>query len=95
MSADEQIFGLFLPALAAQRPEPMVVLRDVPRPRRGRPRGVDVLDLRGHVEALGGVGQAARTLGVERRTVQRWLARTSRPSAEMAERIARLGKGTG
>lgn len=96
MSADDpEIFGALDLSRFAAPAEPKFVLRDVPRPKRGRHRGVDVLGLRGHVEALGGVSATARTLGVTRRTVQLWLARTSRPSAEMAERIVALGKGTG
>lgn len=94
-----EIYGAFDPGpleplqpsgpLEPLKPWPLRPRMDV---RRGRPRGVTLPSLRTHVDVAGGVSSTAHKLGVARRTVQRWLAGVSRPSAEMAARLQGLAQ---
>ena len=61
----------------------------------GRPKGVDVADMGALVDALGGRAATARALGVDVRSVFRWLSKERRPPPEVLKRLVELAAASG
>lgn len=65
-----------------------VRIEDAPE---GRPRGVEIRDVAQLVERAGGCSSVARGIGVDARTVRRWVSGERRPPPAMAWVLERLG----
>lgn len=61
----------------------------------GRPRGVDVDDIAGLVEALGGASEVARRLGVDKSTVWKWERGVRRPPPIHVQALSHLAAAAG